>query len=171
MMIGFWIGVVLIGEGNPPLRKLPAPLSEFFITGHYHNCATLGPAARETLDKTMKDWADLESDPADKYFGMFQNGSSYVAKDELVRRRVATYIGAALDEVTLVPSTTIGLNSVATGVFPLLDSGHIQRLARRRMLCSLAVRCLAGWLTWIVGVPISGRTSLISTLTPTRTIP
>ena len=84
--------------------------------------ASVGPAPRDVLTKTMAGWADLESDPADKYFGMFQNGSM-TAKDDLVRGKVADYIGAMLDEVALVPSTTIALNSVATG---LVSSGYLK---------------------------------------------
>lgn len=84
--------------------------------------ASIGPAPRDVLTKTMAGWANLESDPADKYFGMFQNGSM-TAKDDLVRGKVADYIGAMLDEVALVPSTTIALNSVATG---LVSSGHLK---------------------------------------------
>lgn len=84
--------------------------------------ASIGPAPRDVLTKTMAGWADLESDPADKYFGMFQNGSM-TAKDDLLRGKVADYIGAMLDEVALVPSTTIALNSVATG---LVSSGYLK---------------------------------------------
>ena len=45
------------------------------------------------------------------------------AKDDLVRGKVATYIGAQLNEVALVPSTTIALNSVAAG---LISSGYLK---------------------------------------------
>ena len=105
------------------LRPLPAPPSDFYVPSNltYLNAATLGPCPRFVVEGATKDWELLESNPANEYFGMFTL-DPFVTRQDAVRRRVAEYIGAPADTVALVPSTTIGLNTVADG---LISSGFL----------------------------------------------
>lgn len=118
----------LTAPPGPP-RSLPAPRSDFFIPGNmsYHNCATLGPAPRSVVRDATRDWALLESNPADEYFGMFTD-DPFTQRNEMVRAKAADYLGSALDEMALMPSTTIGLNNVAEGLLSagfLADGDHV----------------------------------------------
>ena len=102
--------------------KLPAPRSDFFLrpSSVYLNTGTLGPCPRDVVLNSTRDWELLESDPADEYFGMFTR-DPFTARMDAVRDLAAAYIGASRG-VALVPSTTIGLNTVADG---LIGSGFL----------------------------------------------
>ena len=56
-------------------RALPAPRSDFYFKANvtYFNPATLGPCPRVVVEKASADWALLEQNPADHYFGMWQD--------------------------------------------------------------------------------------------------
>ena len=57
-------------------RPLPAPCTDFYLPCNisYHNVATLGLVARETLEKTRADIDVLQSLTANEYFGMNLGG-------------------------------------------------------------------------------------------------
>lgn len=57
-------------------RPLPAPCTDFYLPCNisYHNVATLGLVARETLKKTRADIDVLQSLTANEYFGMNLGG-------------------------------------------------------------------------------------------------
>jgi selenocysteine lyase/cysteine desulfurase len=116
--------------GSSASLPLPAPASDFFFGAanlSYFNAATLGPCAREVVANTSRDWAELEANPANEYFGMFMGAApSFLQRNEAVRAQAAAFLGAAggAKELALMPSTTIGLNTVAQG---LVDSGFLRR--------------------------------------------
>jgi hypothetical protein len=62
-------------SGSAP-RSLPAPCTDFYLPCNvsYHNVATLGIVARETLSKTRQDIDVLQSLTANEYFGMNLGG-------------------------------------------------------------------------------------------------
>jgi selenocysteine lyase/cysteine desulfurase len=65
----------------------------------------------------------MEGDPADLYFGGSDTQPSCVSKMAAVRAAAAAFIGAAPNEVALVPSTTVAINAVAEG---LVASGFLR---------------------------------------------
>ena len=71
---------------------------------------------------TTADWEYLESNPADHYFGMFQSDAPTTRLMTDVRNLTARFFGCALDELALMPSTTISFNTVATG---MVESGWL----------------------------------------------
>jgi selenocysteine lyase/cysteine desulfurase len=107
------------------LLQLPAPLSDFLLSPStaYHNSATLGACPRVVVDSATKDWIAMEGDPADLYFGGSDTQPSCVSKMAAVRAAAAAFIGAAPNEVALVPSTTVAINAVAEG---LVASGFLR---------------------------------------------
>ena len=112
----------LAAAAGKPLNALPAPHSDFYFRPGvtYLNTGTLGPCPRAVVQNATRDWELLESDPADEYFGMFTK-DPFTQRQEAVRAQAAAYIGAnSIDDVALVPSTTVGLNSIADG---LISSG------------------------------------------------
>ncbi len=62
-------------HGSAP-RPLPAPCTDFYLPCNlsYHNVATLGIVAKETLAKTRHDIDVLQSLTANEYFGMNLGG-------------------------------------------------------------------------------------------------
>jgi len=109
---------LLLTTATPPTRTLPAPRSDFYINASttYFNPATLGPCPKAVVEATTADWQYLESNPADHYFGMFQNDSPTTARMEAVRQLAADFFSVDLTEMALMPSTTIAFNTVATGM-------------------------------------------------------
>jgi selenocysteine lyase/cysteine desulfurase len=79
---------------------------------NYLNTAALGPTPRTVLDKVLKAWYELESNPV---MMAYANGAVHVATDH-ARQQVAALIGCAADELLITRSATDAMNSVALGL-------------------------------------------------------
>lgn len=97
-------------------RPLPAPLTDFHLPPgtQYHNVATLGPSPKLVTTAVTRALLSLEVDPTNQYFG--GSNTSACNAMEAVRRQAASALGAQLDEITIMPSTTVSLNNVAEGL-------------------------------------------------------
>ncbi|KAH8067765.1 cysteine desulfurase [Aureococcus anophagefferens] len=91
---------------------MPANLS-------YLNVGSLGPTPRAAVDCAVERWKELEADKVSRY--PWSGGLP-----EATRALAARSLGAnvSLDEVALVPSTTVGLTLVADG---LASAGYFAR--------------------------------------------
>ena len=107
-------GESFAGSEGATLEARPAGNSEYlFEPGmNYLNTAALGPTPRSVLDKVLKAWYELESNPVRMAYG---DGASHVATDR-AREEVATLIGCAADELLMTRSATDAMNSVALGL-------------------------------------------------------
>ena len=76
---------------------------------NYLNTAALGPTPRSVLDKVLKAWSELESNPVMMAYG---NGAVHVATDK-ARGQVAALIGCSADELLFTRSATDAMNSFA----------------------------------------------------------
>lgn len=79
---------------------------------NYLNTAALGPTPRIVLDKVLKAWYELESNPV---MMAYANGAVHVATDH-AREQVAALIGCTADELLITRSATDAMNSVALGL-------------------------------------------------------
>jgi selenocysteine lyase/cysteine desulfurase len=79
---------------------------------NYLNTAALGPTPRTVLDKVLKAWYELESNPV---MMAYANGAVHVATDH-AREQVAALIGCTADELLITRSATDAMNSVALGL-------------------------------------------------------
>ncbi len=82
------------------------------------NSASLGACPRGVLDARHEAELALESNPAVLGYG------AIVERADAVRTRMATFLGCALDEITLTHNTTDGMNLVAEGC-DLSEGDHI----------------------------------------------
>jgi selenocysteine lyase/cysteine desulfurase len=76
---------------------------------NYLNTAALGPTPRSILDKVLKAWTELESNPVMMAYGP---GAVHVSTDK-ARAQVAALIGCSADEILFTRSATDAMNSVA----------------------------------------------------------
>ena len=102
-------------------RRIPVPADAFFMPANlsYLNVGSLGPTPRAAVDCAVERWKELEADKVSRY--PWSGGLP-----EATRALAARSLGAnvSLDEVALVPSTTVGLTLVADG---LASAGYFAR--------------------------------------------
>ncbi|KAH8053009.1 cysteine desulfurase [Aureococcus anophagefferens] len=100
-------------------RRIPVPADAFFMPANlsYLNVGSLGPTPRAAVDCAVERWKELEADKVSRYPGP----AGCPRRRALARGRRAN---VSLDEVALVPSTTVGLTLVADG---LASAGYFAR--------------------------------------------
>jgi selenocysteine lyase/cysteine desulfurase len=120
LLAGLSGGALLLG-GDAFARSKGAQLetrvagnSEYLLAPglNYLNTAALGPTPRSVLDRVLKAWYELESNPVRMSYG---DGAVHAATDE-ARAQVAALIGCAADELLITRSATDAMNSVALGL-------------------------------------------------------
>eukprot|EP00038_Savillea_parva_P024907 m.45476 g.45476 ORF g.45476 m.45476 type:complete len:430 (+) comp6652_c0_seq1:201-1490(+) len=111
-----------VHAGTPPL---PPPASDYRIPAgwSYHNVATLGPSPRVVTQALVTTAQDLETNPAQMYFGGGDVTTPSTKVMEAVRVSAAAALNAFLNETAVMPSTTVSLNRVAAG---LVSSGYVK---------------------------------------------
>ena len=74
---------------------LPAPRSDFYLPSNltYFNPATLGPTPRTVVEQMHSDTEWLEANPANHYFGMFQQAEPETRRMDDVRQAAANFLG------------------------------------------------------------------------------
>jgi selenocysteine lyase/cysteine desulfurase len=101
-----------------------APLSDFLLEPGlcYLNTGTLGPLPRCVVSAVSAELEWLAANPLNNYFG---GGDDVPATERMdaVRGKVADFLGCDVAELCLVPSTTVALNTVASG---LVDSDYLR---------------------------------------------
>jgi len=78
----------------------------------YLNTASLGPAPRDVLDRTVEAWRQIESNPVRMAYG---GGTVHTATDQ-VRETAAKFLSCGTDDVLITRSTTEAMNTVALGM-------------------------------------------------------
>ena len=78
----------------------------------YLNTGSVGPASQDVLDRTIRAWRELESNPVAT---IYNDGSVHRATDG-VRERAAALLGCTADELLVTRSTTEAMSSVAVGI-------------------------------------------------------
>ena len=75
-------------------RPLPAPCTDFYLPCNmsYHNVATLGIVAKETLAKTREEIDLLQSLTANEYFGMNLGGDVFPGPSFVERKYFSLHI-------------------------------------------------------------------------------
>lgn len=89
-------------------------LSEYMLAPGltYLNTGSLGPSPRAVLDRTIRAWTELESNPV----GMTWGKGAVIVETDRVRERAAAFLGCDVDELLITRSTTDGMNSLAQGI-------------------------------------------------------
>jgi cysteine desulfurase/selenocysteine lyase len=105
-------------------RTLPAPLSDFLLEPglRYLNTGTLGPMPRSVIAAVSDELEYLAANPLNNYFGGGEQDAGTKRMDD-VRLQLAAFMGCQVDELCLMPSTTVSFNTVADG---LVDSGYLR---------------------------------------------
>ena len=85
----------------------------------YLNTASLGPAPRDVLDRTLEAWRQLESNPV----RMSYAGAVLVATDR-VREAAAEFLGCETENLLITRSTTEAMNTVALSMH-LASGDHV----------------------------------------------
>jgi selenocysteine lyase/cysteine desulfurase len=78
----------------------------------YLNTGSVGPASQAVLDRTVRAWREIETNPVGMIYG---NGAAHRAVDA-VHQQAADLLNCTVDELLFTRSTTEAMNSVATGI-------------------------------------------------------
>ncbi|MEO5819287.1 MAG: aminotransferase class V-fold PLP-dependent enzyme [Vicinamibacteraceae bacterium] len=104
--------VALTGRPSTPARGAVAAGAPRYLLEAglvYLNTGSVGPASQAILDRTVRAWREIESNPVGMIYG---NGAMHQATD-VVRQHMATFLGCTADELLLTRSTTDAMNSLA----------------------------------------------------------
>ena len=143
------IGVLLAAAASVYAHPLPAPRTDFYFGANvsYHNVATLGPVPIVSVQTAYKEQETLQSITSLEYFNgppFTGTGAPFYARMDAVQTQAAAFLGCYDKNGTiLMPSTTIGLNTVADG---LVQSGWLSKGDRVLTTNQEHAGGLAGWL-------------------------
>jgi selenocysteine lyase/cysteine desulfurase len=123
-------------------RSLPAPRSDFLMPANmsYHNVGTLGPATKYVVQAAAATNLWLESNPDGMYFEQHDNA---ITRMQTSRQKAAEFLSVSVDEVALIESTTVALNTVSTG---LIEGDWFAATDRVLMTDQEHAGATSGWL-------------------------